>query len=169
MGRKSTKENKNYYQLSREHSNLTRFQASKKLDIPEARITKIENDASCLHPDEVSKMAEKYDDPKMCEYYCAHECKLKGDNTSIVTVDNLSQIIMSMLSSLNSAEKVKDKLIDMTADGKIEGDELKEFVKIRKELAHIALIVETLMLWSDQELANGKIDKEEWDKLNKSE
>ena len=52
MGRKSTKENKNVYQTSRESLGLTREAAAEKLEFLSAdRIEKIESEKSLPHPD----------------------------------------------------------------------------------------------------------------------
>ena len=54
MGRKSTKENKNIYHISRENVGLTREAASEQLGFISAdRIEKIENGKSAPHPDEI--------------------------------------------------------------------------------------------------------------------
>ena len=73
MGRASTKENKNRYQLAREELGLSREKASEVLEvIPPERIEKIENERTLPHPDEVLLMAEKYKQPGLCNYYCGY-------------------------------------------------------------------------------------------------
>ena len=58
MGRTSTKENKNSYQLAREELGLTREKASELLEtIAPERIEKIENERTVPRPDEVLTMA----------------------------------------------------------------------------------------------------------------
>ena len=75
MGRRSTKENKNINQLSREEATLTREVAAEALGFISAdRIEKIENEKSMAHPDEILAMAECYKKPTLCNYYCSHEC-----------------------------------------------------------------------------------------------
>ena len=67
MGRASTKENKNRYQLAREELGLSREKASDLLEvIPPERIEKIENERSYPHPDEVLVMSQKYKKPSLC-------------------------------------------------------------------------------------------------------
>ena len=62
MGRKSTKENKNIYQISRENAELTREVAAEALEfISSDRIEKIENEKSYPHPDEILAMADCYE------------------------------------------------------------------------------------------------------------
>ena len=52
MGRKSIKENKNIYQISRENMNYTREAAAEKLGfISSDRIEKIENERTLPHPE----------------------------------------------------------------------------------------------------------------------
>lgn len=64
MGRKSTKENKNIYQTSREAVELTREAAAEQLQfISSDRIEKIENEKSLPHPDEILAMADCYKNP----------------------------------------------------------------------------------------------------------
>ena len=65
-----------------------------------------------------------------------------------------------MLASLNSVNKRKDRLIEITADGKIDNDEIDDFIFIQEELERISITVETLQLWSEKMLANGVIDAE---------
>lgn len=73
MGRTSTKENKNSYQLAREELGLTREKASELLEtIAPERIEKIENERTVPRPDEVLTMAEKYKRPSLCNCYCSH-------------------------------------------------------------------------------------------------
>ena len=42
--------------------------------------------------------------------------------------------------------------------GKIEKDEMGDFIKIQEELERISITVETLQLWIEQKLAAGHID-----------
>lgn len=71
-----------------------------------------------------------------------------------------------MLASLNSMNRKKDRLIEITADGKIANDEIEDFIKIQKELEHISVTVETLQLWVEKMLATGAIDNESYHKNN---
>ena len=74
----------------------------------------------------------------------------------------LSAIVLEMLASLNCVNLEKDRLIEITADGKIEGDEIDDFIRIQEELEKISITVETLQLWAEKMLANGIIDPESY-------
>lgn len=163
MARVSTKENKNIYHTTREALQLTRESASELLDsISPERIEKIENERSLPHPDEVLIMAEKYKQPSLCNYYCANQCPIGQQYVPEIKTKDLSQIVLEMLASLNSMSKQKERLIEITVDGKISGDELEDFIYIQEELERISIAVETLQLWSEKMLATGAIDIEQY-------
>lgn len=161
MGRVSVKENKNLYQLRREELGLSREKASELLEtMPAERIEKIESEKSLPHPDEVLLMSEAYKMPNLCNHYCANECPIGKQYVPEIKIKDLSQIVLEMLASLNSMNRKQERLIEITADGKIEGDEIKDFIHIQEELEKISITVETLQFWSEQMLANGAIDIE---------
>lgn len=159
MARKSTKENKNIYQKTREQLDLTREEASELLETmgPE-RIEKIENERTMPHPDEVLLMSDKYKQPTLCNYFCANQCPIGQQYVPEVKVKDLSQIVLEMLASLNSMQNKKDRLIEITVDGHISGDELGDFIHIQEELEKISIAVETLQLWCERMLDTGAID-----------
>lgn len=169
MGRASTKENKNKYQLIREELGLSREKASELLEtiMPE-RIEKIESGKSLPRPDEVITMAEKYKRPSLCNYYCSNQCPIGQQYVPEVKIKELSSIVLEMLASLNSVNKKKDRLIEITADGKIDADEIDDFIYIQQELERISITVEAMQLWAERMLADGVIDAEAYkEKTNK--
>lgn len=168
MGRASTKLNKTPYQTTREELGLTREKASELLEvIPPERIEKIENEKIVPHPDDILIMSEKYKAPHLCNYYCANECPIGQQYVPEVKAKELSQIVLEMLASLNAMNKKKERLIEITADGRVEKDEIDDFIFIQQELERISVTVETLQLWAEKMLATGVIDREEYDKRKK--
>lgn len=166
MARVSTKENKNIYQKTREGMQLTREAASELLEtISPERIEKIENERSLPHPDEVLTMAEGYRLPRLCNYYCANQCPIGQQYVPEIKPRELSQIVLEMLDSLNAMNKQKERLIQITVDGKITGDEIKDFIHIQEELERISVAVEALQLWAERMLATGMIDEDKYNEL----
>ena len=160
MGRKSTKQNKNIYQTSREEAGYTRESAAELLEFISAdRIEKIESERSLPHPDEILAMANGYKNPSLCNYYCSHECPIGQEYVPEVKFKELSQITLEMLASLNSLEKEKNRLIEITVDGQITEDEIKDFEKIQEQLSQISMAIDSLQLWVQKAIADGKIDK----------
>lgn len=167
MGRNSVKENKNIYQRTRESLGLSREKASDLLEtIPPERIEKIENERVVPYPEDILTMAEKYKSPDLCNFYCSKQCPIGRHYVPEVKIKDLSQIVLEMLACLNSMNRKKDRLIEITADGKIANDEIEDFIKIQKELEHISVTVETLQLWVEKMLATGAIDNESYHKNN---
>lgn len=165
MGRSSTRENKTRYQLAREELGLSREKASELLEtIAPERIEKIESERSLPRPDEVLIMAKKYKTPSLCNYFCARQCPIGQQYVPEIRSSELSDIVLKMLASLNAMDRKKERLIEIAADGTISKDEIDDFVRIQKELERISVTVETLQLWVEKMLANGRIDTEAYNK-----
>lgn len=163
MGRASVKQNKNKYQLAREELGLSREKASELLEtVTPERIEKIESEKCRPYPDEVLTMAQKYRRPGLCNYYCSNQCPIGQEYVPEVQIKELSAIVLEMLASLNSVDKKKERLIEITADGKIDGGELDDFISIQRELERISVTVETLQLWVEKMLLSGQIDPERY-------
>ncbi|MCH5256170.1 MAG: helix-turn-helix domain-containing protein [Lachnospiraceae bacterium] len=168
MGRKSTKENKNIYQISRENANLTREAAAEQLEfISSDRIEKIENEKSYPHPEEIIAMADCYKNPSLCNYYCSHECSIGREYVPEVAAKDLSMVTLEMLSTLNTLSKEKDLMIDIAADGEVTEDEMSDFLRIRNSLEDMSLAIESLKLWFENAIVSGRIDKSLLNKLTK--
>jgi hypothetical protein len=167
MARRSTKENKNLYQRTREGLELTREEASELLGTmsPE-RIEKIESERSMPHPDEVLLMSDGYKQPSLCNYYCANQCPIGQQYVPEVKIKDLSQIVLETVASLNAMQRKKERLIEITVDGQISDDELEDFVYIQEELEKISIAVETLQLWCEQMLDTGAIDRAKYEAYN---
>lgn len=164
MPKVSNKENKNLYFRRREELKLTRDKASELLEsISPERIEKIENERVEPHPEEILVMAEKYKSPELCNYYCSNQCPIGMQYVPEVKVQNLSQIILKMLDSLNTVQDNQRRLISITADGMIDDTEIDDFVNIQEELEKISVTVEALQLWTEQMIANGLINMEKYE------
>ena len=55
----------------------------------------------------------------------------------------------------------------LTADGKVSGDEIDDFITIQQELERISITVETLQLWAEKMLATGIIDEVQYEACRK--
>lgn len=163
MGRASTKNNKNIYQIARENNNLTLQDAEDCLNgISKERLHRIEYETTQPRPDEILEMADKYKEPAICNYYCSHDCEIGKKYVPEIKTNDLSEIVLKMLASLNSTQDRQKRLIEITADGKIEKDEIKDFIAIQKDLEQISQTVEALQLWVEKKLHDGGIDFDEY-------
>ena len=155
MDRKSTKINKSIYQQCRESCDMTRADVADKSEnlLTESRLEKIENFSTMARPEDIIIMSKVYNKPEICNYYCTNECQIgKKYVSSIETIHELPQITLELLSSLNTLNHFKERIIDITADGTITNDEKKDFEKFREHLSEMSQAIETLKLWADKEL-----------------
>ena len=104
-------------------------------------------------------MAEYYKNPALCNYYCSHECPIGQEHVPEIKLKELSQITLEVLASLNAMEKEKNRLIEITVDGVISAEEIKDFEKIQEQLSQIAIAIDSLQLWVQKAVAEGKIEK----------
>ncbi|MBR6538149.1 MAG: helix-turn-helix domain-containing protein [Lachnospiraceae bacterium] len=159
MARVSAKEDKSIYQVRREELGLSREKASELLvTIPPEKIERIENEKILPRPEDILTMAEGYKMPSLCNYYCANECPIGKQYVPEIKVKDLSQIVLEMLASLNTMQRKQERLIEITADGKIEENEIRDFIHIQEELERISITVETMQLWVEKMLAENVIN-----------
>ena len=169
MGKKSSITNKNIYLQTREEAGLTRAQASELMGyVSESRIEKIESEKATAHPEDVVAMSKAYKKPSLCNYYCSHECAIGQEQVPEIKEQTLSEIVLGMLSALNTLNKDKDRLIDITADGVISDDELPDFVRIQEQLDNMSMTLDAMKLWVENTIASGAIDKSKLDSYKKA-
>ena len=173
MGRQSTRENKNIYQLAREGRGLTREKAADLMPgISSARIEKIEYETQDPTPYDIVQMADCYGRPDLCNYYCSHKCAIGDRYVPEVEISDLSSIILETIAGLNDVSSLTNRLIQIGRDGKITDDEIKDFALISSKLDAISLAVDSLNLWVDRTASEQKINldllKEEKKKLKNS-
>ncbi len=155
MGKKSVKENKNIYQQVRDELGYPRAKVEEITDgtLSAKRLERIESGVISPLPEDVIRMAEIYNKPELCNYFCTKECQIgKRYVPEVETIHNLPQITMELLSNLNALNRDKERIIDITADGKITDEERTDFELFRRHLSEMSLAIETLKLWADKEI-----------------
>ena len=150
MGRASTKRDKTAYQIARENLELSREKAAELAQIDDSKIERIENGKTQASPWDVIAMASAYKKPELCNHYCANECPIGMKYVPEVKLKDLPQVILEMISSLNSMKKNQERLIEIGADGEIKDNELEDFIRIQEELERISLTVDSLKLWTEK-------------------
>ena len=160
MGRKSIKENKSIYQITREELGLTREKAGELIPgFSQERIEKIENDRVQVRPEDVKLMAEYYRAPGLMNYYCSNECPIGRENIPRLEKKQLVQIVVETLNGLNRLTAEKDRLLEIAEDGNVSPDEYEDFRAIKEMLGRLQVSISSLQLWIDQKIADGEIEK----------
>ena len=154
MGRRSTKENKSIWQITREDLGLTREKAGELIPgfSPE-RIEKIENGRTQIQPEDALLLAEYYKAPALVNYYCCNECPIGESHAVRAESKELTQIAVETLNAVNQMSRIKDRLLEIAEDGKVCNDELEDFMKIKTVLDKLSQSVSNLQLWMDEQIA----------------
>ena len=166
--------NENIYKQIRNELKMSRDEVCDRVAIEELgylapeRLERIENGKFSIHPEEVMLLSKVYKQPSICNHYCSNECPIGQEYVPEVKIKDLEKIVLSMIASLNSMKKSQERLIEITADGVIDDEELKDFVFIQNELERISITVESLQLWTEQMIANGKINIEKYNDIKDS-
>lgn len=153
MGRPSNNPNKLPFQKRREELGLSREQAVK--DMPgmtHDRLEGIENRRIAATPEDILLLAERYHDPSLCNAYCSGQCSIGQRYVPEVRVGELPSIVLGMIATLNNVGAMKDRLIEIAADGIIDEDERKDFTAIQDQLEELSIAVEALQLWVEKTL-----------------
>ncbi len=160
MGKRSVKENKNVYQVSRERMELSREAAAELLAFVSAdRIEKIESGRSMPHPDEVLAMEQGYQNPALSNYYCTHECPIGMKYVQQAELKELPQLTVELLSALHAMEEEQNRLIDISVDGRVNSFERKPFDVILHKLSALDRAIRGMRIWIEHALNTGKMDE----------
>ena len=140
--------------------NLTRDAASELLEyISPERIEKIESEKVLPHPDEVLAMERAYKNPEMCNYFCTHECPIGMKYVPEAKLKDLSQITIEILASLNAMELEKNRLVEISIDGRVNDFERADFDVIRDKLNAIDSAIQNMRIWIEHAANTGKLDE----------
>ena len=154
MGRKSVREDKNIYQLSRESAQLSREAASERMVfVSPDRIERIESGRSAPHPDEVLEMEKCYRDAELSNYYCTHECPIGMKYVPEAKLRELPHTAMELLAALGALEKDKDRLIAIAADAQVSADERGAFGEIVEKLTRLETAIRAMRIWIEHDAA----------------
>ena len=162
------KRGSNYYLEIRKNRGLSREKASELMDtLSPDKIEKIENEKQDPTPADIMEMANGYEEPSIRNYYCAHDCPMGQYFVPSVEFKELEKTVLQMVAALNSMHSMQERLIAISADGKIDNDEIRDFVRIQKELERISMATDSMQLWSEKMLSTGAIDMKKYNEIVK--
>lgn len=144
-------ENKTPYQERREQLGLSREKAAQMLDgISYERLYNIEHGKTTPTPEDILIMADAYEDPALCNTFCSHQCRIGQKYVPHVEVEELPSITLGIVAALNKLDDMKNRLIEICADGGIDESEQEDFAEIQENLEQLSLSVEALQLWMEK-------------------
>ena len=95
-------------------------------------------------------MAQVYNAPELCNYYCSHQCPIGQKYVPPVEMTELPAIILETVASLNAVYPLTNRLIEISRDGKITDDEIPDFSNIQENLEKVSRAIEALQLWVEK-------------------
>ena len=169
MPKRSTRANKNLYLQTREEKSLSREEASARMaTLSPEKIERIENERMIPSPEDIVEMADGYGRPGLCNYFCANQCAIGQKYVPEIQSQELAPIILEMVAALNSVHQKRDRLIEISADGRIDDSEIRDFIEIRDQLERISRTVSALQLWTEQMLRDNRIDKDRYNAIKEA-
>lgn len=162
MGRRSTKENKSIYQLSRERCGLSREAAGEGMVfVSPERVEKIESGKSAPHPDEVLAMERCYADPELSGYYCVNECPIGMKYSPRASLRDLPGSAVELLASISALHEERDRLVAIAADGRVDDAERAAFDAMTEKLGRLESAARGMRMWIEHALSTGKLEAAE--------
>ena len=153
MGRRSLNRHNSKYLETRQSLGLTREQASELLEyISEDRLEKIENSRANIHPDEVLIMADKYNKPSLCNYYCSNECPIGKVYVPQLETAEIKELTFDMIMALEKINKDRERFLEIVEDGEISDGEMDDFLEIEKNLVSMSHTIQSLKLFIEEKI-----------------
>lgn len=115
--------------------------------VERTRLARIELGTITPHPDEVRVLADAYNAPELLNYYCAHDCQIGRCMDVLLPAeqpDGIAQIAVQAAVALRNAEDIRDRLLDISADGTVDAGERGELDKILGQIGQISQVAHQL-------------------------
>ncbi len=101
--------------------------------------------------DKVALMAELYDAPELCNYYCKNVCPI-GEAVPSAEVNGLERITLKALVALNKMVGIQEELLSISEDGVVDESEREEMRSIIERLNEISNVAQSLKIWAEKNL-----------------
>lgn len=153
------------YEYYRTKAGYSREKASELLSTSENFISpdllyRVEHGEQTPSPSLVIRMAEIYKRPEICNYHCSKKCAIGLNHVPQVDVNDLANIVLQAVASLNEAHPLINRLIQIAVDGKITDDEIKDFAYIQHKLEEVSLASDVLNLWIERTIHESGLNKD---------
>ena len=145
-------EENSYLADARKRANMSREKVCEKADgrMTIDHLRRLETSSiKIVCPEDIIILSEIYNDPSIPRYYCSQVCGIgKELNTqSEQFSQNVSNIILNIVASLNELCKKKDAIPRIFSDEKLDQTEEEEFDCILDEMKLLKLQIEAFQLW----------------------
>lgn len=135
------------FREARDRAELSRQEAAFQLHIGNRTLNNYEHGITITPPEIALRMGEIYHDPILTERYCSDYCPIGQIYAhSVPEHQSLCQAVLGLLKEQNDVEQIRAKLIEITADGVIDMDEIPIFEGIIDELLDLEKKIEEVKM-----------------------
>ncbi len=157
MGRKASKATENIYYLARnaaaaeDEAFSSREKAAAKLGIERSRLARIELEQIEPYAEEIDTMACGYNAPHLCTDYCNNICPIGirklEEQTKSREPESIERLVLKFLSSTQSMENISKILVEVTQDGKIDNDEIRDLQDVFEAMDTVSANLDAIKMW----------------------
>ena len=110
----------------------------------------------CMPVDKAVILADLYNAPNLLNFYCLNECPIGRVRPISDKVQPIEKITVQLLKSLrvDQLEEMKNKLLDIAADGEITEDEVPDLAEILEYIEGVAKTVSELRVVGKMAMKN---------------
>ncbi len=122
---------------ARNKAGITREEAAHRIFVGTRTLADYELGRTIAPPDVVMKMAEVYREPTLPADYCSKVCPIGQVLAHCVERSEFAVTVMRVLKEFNDVERLRDNLIKIASDGRVNPHEEAEFTAIMKEMVEL--------------------------------
>lgn len=122
---------------ARNKAKLTREEAAHRIYVGSRTLADYELSRTIAPPDVVMKMAEVYEEPTLPADYCAKVCPIGQVLAHCVERSEFAITVLRLLKEFSDVERLRDDLVHIASDGRVNPHEEDEFKMIMKELVEL--------------------------------
>ena len=122
---------------ARNKAGITREEAAHRIYVGTRTLADYELGRTIAPPDVVMRMAEVYREPTLPADYCSKVCPIGQVLAHCVERSEFAVTVMRVLKEFNDVEMLRDNLIKIASDGRVNPHEEAEFTSIMKEMVEL--------------------------------
>ena len=122
---------------ARNAAGISREEAAHRLYIGTRTLADYESGRTIAPPDVVMRMAEVYQEPALTADYCAKVCPIGQVLAHSLNRSEFAVTVLRLLKEFTDVEHLRDSLIHIASDGRVNPHEVDEFTAIIREMVEL--------------------------------
>lgn len=122
---------------ARNATGLSREEAAHRLYVGSRTLASYELGETIAPPDVVMRMSEVYQEPTLPADYCAKVCPIGQVLAHCLQRSEFAITVLRLLKEFSDVERLRDDLVHIASDGRVNPHEVEDFKTIIKELIEL--------------------------------